>query len=161
MPTVRVLWLLGLFSFGLLVGLTIYLSPLNPGFLELQFAFTPRAFGTVVHQWSAEDLQRYRSHFPADFVLLLAYGAFGVLLVRTTGVFKVASHRLRRLASWALPVAAICDAGENSLHLWLTEVPRFGVGFLYLVSGSLSVLKWLLLIGFGVLVSCALLRTEA
>ncbi|GMV01896.1 MAG: hypothetical protein AMXMBFR52_15520 [Burkholderiales bacterium] len=50
-----------------------------------------------------------------------------------------ASVRVRCLGTWAPPAAALCDAGENALHLWLTEAPRFGVGHLYLASGSLSV----------------------
>jgi len=161
MLAVRALWLLGLLSLGLFAGLAAYLSPLKPSILELQFAFTPRAFGAVIHQWSAEDLQRYRAHLPVDFLLLLTYGAFGVVVVRTVGSFKLESTRLRHLSAAALPTAAACDAGENLLHYWLTEAPRFGVGYVYVVSASLSLVKWLLLIAFGLLVARTLLRTEA
>lgn len=68
--------------------------------------------------------------------------------------------RVRGPGTWALPAAALCDAGGNALHLWLTEAPRFGVGYLCLVSGPLSVLGRLLLVGFGLLVVRALLRAE-
>jgi hypothetical protein len=62
--------LLGAAVFLLFAALAAWLAPLEPGVLQLQFAFTPRAFGTVIHLWSGEDLARYRAHFPWDFLLL-------------------------------------------------------------------------------------------
>jgi hypothetical protein len=158
---VQSFWLLGVVSLGLFVGLAVYLAPLKPGILELQFAFTPNAFAAVLHQWSPADLQRYRSHFPADFILLLCYGTFGVLSVRAIAAFNSASSRLKRLATLTLPCAAVFDAIENSIHLWLSAAPRFGFASMYLASGSVALAKWLLFIGFAVLITRALLQTEA
>ena len=62
----------GLVALALFAALAAWLAPLEPGALALQFAATPRAFGEVVHRWSAQDLQRYRAHLPLDAVLLLA-----------------------------------------------------------------------------------------
>lgn len=150
----------GALAASLFIGLTWYLAPLDPGVLALQFAFTPRAFASVVHAWPPEDLARYRAHLPIDFLLLAAYGSFGWLLATRTAVFARCRPALRRLARWALPLAALFDGAENGLHLWLTEVPRFGMPAAYALSATASALKWLLLLGFAASVAYAL-RGEA
>lgn len=149
----RGVWISGLTALALLAGLAWYLAPLEPGVLALQLAGTPRAFGEIVHVWSAADLTRYRNHLPVDFALLAAYGAFGYLFGTRTGVFRVRSAPYRRLGTWLLPAAALFDAMENALHWWLTEVPRFGVPLAYALSAGFSWLKWILVIAF--LLMCA------
>ena len=151
-------WLSGLLSLVLLVGLSWYLSPLEPGVLALQLAFTPQAFGEVVHAWSAPHLVRFRNHLWVDFGLLLAYASFGWLLASRTRLFSALGLPWCRAARAALPLAAACDAVENALHLWLTEQPRFGMPALYALSASAALVKWLLLIGFASLVVLALTR---
>jgi len=141
--------ILGVAALLLLLGLGVYLAPLEPGVLALQFAATPRAFGLVIHLWTAEQLALYRSHFAADFALLACYGAFGWRLSRRTPLFARAPARARKLLPWTLPLAAAFDAAENALHLWLTAEPRFGVAPLYLASASCAALKWTLLLGFA------------
>jgi hypothetical protein len=160
-PPLRAVWLSGLLALALFTGLAWYLSPLKPGVVALQFAFTPQAFGEIIHQWSPEDLQRYRRHLPVDFILLATYGLFGYLLVRRAPFFRSCAPLLRRLASWLLPVAAIFDALENAQHGWVTEVPRFGVPAVYAASASFSALKWALILGFGLLLAYALFRADA
>jgi hypothetical protein len=135
-----------------------HLAPLEPGALSLQFAFSPRAFGAIVHLWSPADLARYRAHLPMDGVLLLAYGTFGFLVGTSTGVFAGQSRRLRRTASGLLPAAASFDALENALHAWLTAAPRFGVPAAYAIAAGSAVLKWLLVLGFALLCAHALHR---
>lgn len=157
----RAVWLSGLLALALLGGLAWYLSPLKPGVVALQFAFTPRAFGEIIHQWSLDDLQLYRRHLPVDFILLAAYGWFGYLLARRAPFFRAGAPALRCAGSWLLPAAAIFDALENTLHAWLTEVPRFGIPAVYAASASISALKWALIIGFGLLVAYALFRADA
>jgi hypothetical protein len=146
-------WASGSAAAALLAGLAWWLAPLEPGVLALQFAFTPRAFGAVVHQWSAADLARYRAHLPVDMLLLLAYAVFGHRLATRTALF--AGHGVgrgrHRLARWLLPLAAAFDALENALHAWLTAAPRFGVPALYALSASASLAKWLLITGFALL----------
>lgn len=151
----------GLLTLALFAGLAWYLSPLEPGVVALQFAHTPAAFDEIVSQWSTQDLLRYRRHLPVDFLLLAAYGAFGYLLVSRTNVLDSSRPTLRRLAMWCLPLAALCDAAENALHWWLTEVPRQGVPFLYAASAGISSGKWVLIVGFGFLVVCLRLRARA
>ena len=157
----RGVWLSGLTAAALLLGLMWHLSPLEPGVVALQLAFTPRAFGNVIHSWSSSDLALYRSHLPADGLLLIAYGTFGYLWATRTNVLGPGAPGLRRFGAWLLPAAALFDAGENALHWWLTEVPRFGVPLIYAASATFSVLKWLGLIGFAALAAYALARTEA
>lgn len=151
-------WMAGVVALGLLCGLGVYLAPLKPNILALQFAFTPRAFGEVVHQWTGEPLHRYRVHLLVDYALLASYGLFGYLLTTHTRMFEAFQGRHRRWLAWTLPLAAVFDAVENSLHLWLTEVPRFGVPLPYLLAALAASAKWLLLFSFGLAVAVALLR---
>jgi len=151
-------WISGLIALALFGGLAWYLRPLDPGVLALQLAWTPRAFGKIVHLWSATDLARYRSHLPVDFALLAAYGSFGYLVATQTGVFRGRGPWYRRLGTWLLPAAALFDALENAFHWWLTEVPRFGMPLVYAASAGCAWLKWLLIIGFLLLSAHALAR---
>lgn len=145
-------------ALGLLGLIGWQLAPLEPSIVALQMAFTPLRFGEIVHAWPAEHLLLYRQHFALDFVLLLAYAAFGFLLATRTRVFDTLGGVGASVARWCLPLAAVFDATENLLHLWLTEVPRFGVPMVYAAAGCCSLLKWLLLLGFGCLAACALAR---
>lgn len=157
-PVARLaVWLTGICAVTLFSGLAIYLAPLEPGILALQLAFTPRAFGSIIHAWPPEHLARYRAHLPVDGLLLLAYGAFGFLLATRTALFSASRAGLGRLAAWTLPLAAAFDAMENVLHAWLTAAPRFGVPLAYAVSASASATKWMLLLVFGGLVLHGLL----
>jgi hypothetical protein len=155
---VRAVWASGGLALALLLGLGGYLWPLQPGVLALQLAFTPQAFGEVVHAWPPAHLQRYRQHLWVDFGLLAAYASFGWLLASRTRLFAVLGQSWRRVARAALPLAALCDAAENTLHLWLTDQPRFGLAAVYALSASAALAKWLLLIGFAILVVVALTR---
>lgn len=148
----------GLITLALFAGLGWYLAPLEPGVVALQFAFTPSAFAEVLSHWSTEDLLRYRRHLPVDFLLLVAYGLFGYLFVTRSGVWKASSPSARRLATWCLPLAALCDAAENALHGWLTVLPRLADPWVYAASAGFSSLKWALIAGFGLLLIRALLR---
>lgn len=155
------LWLTGLASMALLGGLAWYLSPLQPGVVALQLAFTPQAFGRIVHAWPPEHLQRYLAHLPVDGLLLVCYGAFGFLLSTRTALFVRSSLRVQRWARWLLPLAALFDAAENLMHAWLASAPRFGVPWAYAASATVSSLKWLLLLAFAALVIQALARGAA
>ena len=132
-----------------LAAITFWMvSDLQPGVIVLQFAWTPRGFGEIVHVWPPEDLERYRLHLPLDSLLLLAYGSFGWLLATRTALFASLPRLACAAAPFVLPLAAAFDAVENALHAWLTEMPRFGLHGLYLLSTSCSALKWALLFGF-------------
>ena len=154
------IWLTGIASLILFAGLSLYLAPLHPGIVALQLAFTPRSFATIVHAWPPEHLLRYRSHFPFDFLLLVCYGAFGWLLATRSVLFAHGSRRVRATAALMLPLGAIFDAAENALHLWLTEVPRFGVVVPYVIAAACASFKWALLMGFTVAVIHALMTAE-
>jgi hypothetical protein len=137
--------LASLIASAVLLGLELrLLLPLEPSFLWLQLSFTPRAFAQVVHLWSAEQLAAYRAHLPLDMALLACYAAFGYLCATRTTWFG----RHGRTARWLLPLAALFDLGENVLHTWLTELPRLGVMFPYLLAGTCSTLKFVFLAAF-------------
>jgi hypothetical protein len=140
--------------------MTWYLWPLRPNVLVLQLAFTPKLFGEVVHAWPPELLARYRTSLVAGYALLAAYGAWGYLMAARSALFSPLAPWLRRSARWWLPLAAGCNAAENALHWWLTEVPRFAVPVPYAVSAGCALVKWLLLLAFGALVLYALARSD-
>ena len=73
----RAVWASGVLAAALFIGVLMYLLPLKPGVIALQFAWHPQTFGGIIHLWSDADLARYRSHLPVDCVVLLAYAAFG------------------------------------------------------------------------------------
>lgn len=156
----RLPWLSGAVALILLGGLGWYLAPLEPGILVLQLAFTPRAFGEIIHFWSVDDLARYRAHLPFDFGLIVAYSVFGYSLASETTVFAGLSRFWSSFARWCLPLAGVFDVVENLLHGWLTEIPRFDVPLAYAVSASCSLTKWLLLAAFALLVAYAAARAE-
>ncbi len=160
MRAVWPVWASGVLAAVLFSGVFIYLWPLRPGGIALQFAWQPQTFGGIIHLWSDADLARYRSHFPVDGLTLIAYGLFGWLLATRTTVFAALAPSAQAFARLCLPLAAAFDAAENAFHGWLTEMPRFDTPGTYLMSTTCSALKWGLLIGFGALVLLALARAE-
>lgn len=156
----RLPWLSGSVALILLVGLAWFLEPLKPGVFALQLAFSPRAFGDIIHLWSVEKLAQYRIHLLVDFGLILAYAVFGYSLASQSRVFSGLTPSWTSFARWCLPVAGVFDVVENLLHWWLTEVPRFDVPLVYAVSASCSLTKWLLLAAFAFLIAYAAARAE-
>lgn len=159
------LWASGLFALALFAGLAWYLWPLTPGVVALQLTFTPGAFGSIVHQWSPQALQRFQRHLPLDCVLLVAYGVFGFLLARHRSILRAQSPAEARWAPWVLPAGAVFDAVENGLHAWLTawphvDLPRLGGPFVHAAAGGFSLAKWACFVAFGLLLSRAFLRLK-
>ncbi|WP_138515646.1 hypothetical protein [Rhodoferax bucti] len=127
-------------------GLTVYLAPLQPSVVALQFTFTPDAFARVLQSWGPEGVQLFRRHLPIDGLLLLSYGAVGYLAVVRTCFFGPLTIRLPvRGLALLLPVAAAFDAAENLLHWTLTGadagVTPASTGW-YLAAGLCASLKW-------------------
>lgn len=151
----RAVWLTGGAALALFAGMGAWLSELKPSVVALQFAFLPRPFGEIVHQWGPEGLARFRAHFFADYPFLLLYGLFGVLLARRSTVFDALSRPGRQFATGVLPAAAVCDALENTLHLWLTAAPRFGIAWPYELAATAATLKWAGLIAWGLTLAWA------
>lgn len=142
-----------LFALGALTlfcGISLYLLPLEPNLLTLQFSFTPNDFQAVIAQWQGEALQRFKWHFGADFALLLCYGLWGYQWVHTAAWLKHRSYR--NTLAWLLPLAATADALENLLQLYLLE-QNAALPLLYFLAGSAALLKWLLLASFVLLLA--------
>ncbi len=127
-------------------GLGIYLAPLQPSVVALQFTFTPEAFAQVLQAWGPEGVQRFRTHLPVDGFLLLSYGAAGYLAVARTRFFEpLATWLPLRWLALLLPMAAVCDAGENLLHWGLTgrdALAAPAVTAWYLAAGLCAAFKW-------------------
>jgi len=155
-----IVWLSGIATLVMFAGIAWYLAPLYPGAVLLEFAFTPKSFGTVIHAWPAEYLLRYRGFLSLNFLLLGCYGFFGYFFVSRSPLFSRYSSGMRTVTAWALPVAAALGAAGNTLHAWLTAAPRFGVPPAYALAATFAVFKWLILAGFMLAVVHALLRDE-
>lgn len=152
--------LTGIATLVLAAGLAWHVWPLEPNVVALQLAFTPKAFGEVVHAWPPELLARYRSSLPAGYALLAAYGAWGYFMATDSTLLRALPAALRQGARWALPLAALSNAVENALHLWLTAAPRFGLPLPYAISASCAAAKWLLWFAFASILVYALARSD-
>lgn len=141
-------WFFGIAAVTLFAALGWYLAPLKPNILALQFAFTPRSFGAVIHVWPPEHLARYRAHLPVDGLLLLAYGTWGYLFASGNGLMARLRGVARCVGMWALPAAAVFDAVEDGLHWWLTESPRFDLLLPYWLAAFSACLKWIMALAF-------------
>ena len=155
------LWVSGLLAASMWLVMAWQLRVLTPGPVALQLTWDPETFGRIIHLWSPQDLALYRRFLLVDYAVLLAYGAFGWLLATRTRLFASLSSRLQRLARLCLPLAAALDALENAFHGWLTEMPRFDADIIYQLSALCAVLKWGLILGFGMLLMWAIARVVA
>jgi hypothetical protein len=147
--------LLALTSLALFGGISFYLLPLEPNLLALQFSFTQADFQTVLAQWQGDELRRFKLHFIADFALLACYGLWGYRWVRASAWLHNANWR--STLAWLLPLAALSDALENLLQLFLLEQSR-AISWLYPLAGTAALLKWLLLTAFALLLGWAWAR---
>lgn len=150
----RTVWLLGLIAAALFAAIALYLQPLEPNVISLQFTFRESAFLAVLHDWQADGIARFRAHFVADYALLVCYGTFGYTFARRARVFSSCPPGRKRLLTWALPLAALADAIENALHLYLSFAATQAAAALFPAAGVAATLKWLLL---GVFAAVAVL----
>ncbi len=149
--------LLALTSLGLFGAIGLYLLPLEPNLLALQFSFDQRAFQAVIAQWQGEALQRFKLHFWADFVLLLCYGLWGYGLMTRSRVARYWGQLWRNRAAWLMPLAATADALENLLQLYLLGQAAASP-LLYALAGTAALTKWLLIGLFALFLVWAWLR---
>lgn len=145
---------------NLIVGLTtlIYLASqihlaymvndLKPSLVVLQLTFTSTGFWGIIEQWKTEGLLIYLSHFSWDLFHVLAYSAFGIVIVQQTALFKKFSPVWYRFFLAALPVAGIMDLIENELHLYVITLPHGTQTQLVPLAATCSLIKWILALGF-------------
>ncbi|MDE2416710.1 MAG: hypothetical protein KGN32_02800 [Burkholderiales bacterium] len=151
----------GLVSLALLIGLGVYLAPLQPNLVALQLTFTPAAFAAVLAAWQPQGVALFRSHLPVDGLLLLSYAMFGYLLVGNSTVFARFSGAARWKLALVLPLAACADAAENLLHWWLTAPDASAAAWIYTLAGVCASLKWLCLLAFAAVVVWAWLQRRS
>lgn len=154
------LWLSGIAALLVLATIAWKLAPLYPAVVALGFAFSPRTFAAIVHEWSPEQLALYRAALHANFLFLACYAAFGFFLARRCKLFVRYSRGLRLIMAAALPLAGSLGAVATALHLWLTEMPRFGVPLPYAVSAACVTAEALILLAFGLAVIHGLARED-
>ena len=114
----RTVWLLGIASLILFIGLAVYLMPLQPNIVVLQFAFNAESFQAVLVAWQPEGVTLFRSHLPVDTLFLACYGLFGYLYGMRSTAFRGYAAGVNLACSLLLPIAACADAVENGLH-WI------------------------------------------
>ncbi|APW44824.1 hypothetical protein RS694_11220 [Rhodoferax saidenbachensis] len=142
----------GIAALLLFIGLAVYLLPLQPNLVALQFAGNADAFQAILAQWQPAGVALFRSHLPVDAALLLAYGAFGYLLTTRTAVFARYTPAWRLRVSALMPVAALADVGENILHWYLTSGHLENAALLVPIATACSALKFAGIVLFGVVV---------
>lgn len=120
------------------------IGPLDPSFMEMQFAFSPSRYMEILAAWGPVGIERYRSHFLFDLLHPLIFGALGWVVVRTSPVFEGLSPRGERILSWLLPLAAGLDYIENTCQLKLLSVPPGTVDWLIPTSAICASTKWML-----------------
>lgn len=137
----KAVWLWGLASLALLLGLAGYLMPLHPTLVELQLTFSAAAFEAVTAQWGPQGVALFRSHLYPDFVLMVCYALFGVYMVLQTRLFHM---RGVPPIIWlvCMPMAALADVCENSLHLALTAEQAQPAAWWYVAAGTSAALKF-------------------
>ena len=143
----KAVWLFGLLALGLLLGLAAYLAPLQPPLVALQFSFSRTAFEAVSAQWGIDGVALFRSHLYPDFALMAAYALYGVCTVRYTRLFQM---RYVPPIFWyaIMPLAALADVAENSLHLAITAPQAQPQAWWYLAAGLSATLKSALILFF-------------
>ncbi|TXH86474.1 MAG: hypothetical protein E6Q78_16875 [Rhodoferax sp.] len=140
-------WFLGFSSLALLLGLAFYLAPLHPPMLALQFTFSQQAFEAVTAQWGPQGLALFRSHLYPDFGLMVCYALYGVFTVQRTRLFHM--RYVPPIFWYALmPLAALADVVENSLHLAITAPHAQPQAWCYLTAGFSATLKSALIMFF-------------
>lgn len=140
-------WFFGLSSLALLLGLALYLAPLQPPLLALQFTFSPQAFEAVTAQWGAQGVALFRSHLYPDFALMACYALYGVATVQRTRLFHM-RHVPPIVWFAVMPLAALADVVENSLHLAITAPQAQAAAWWYLAAGISATLKFALMVFF-------------
>jgi hypothetical protein len=139
----------------LFLALGVHLHPLEPSIVVLQFTFSEAAFQAVLRAWGIAGVALYRSHFPADFVLLLCYGTWGIVQGRAwAGRARGRTHAAGLV--WTLPLAAVADAVENAVHLSLMDDQGGTAAWWYAAAGGAAALKWLGIVLF--IVAAAMLN---
>jgi hypothetical protein len=132
-------------------------APLAPSGLALQFTFDEETFKAILTGWKPVGVARFRAHFLFDFPFLASYGCFGYLLACRSNLFaRYGAAARMRLAS-LLPVAALLDATENLLHLYLLDVQKAAPA-LYALAGGVATAKWMLVVVFVGIALAALWR---
>lgn len=143
----KAVWFFGLSSLVLLIGLAAYLAPLHPTLVELQFTFSQQAFEAVTAQWGTQGVALFRNHLYPDFGLMACYALYGVATVRATRLFQM--RYVPPIFWYALmPLAALADVSENSLHLAITAPQAQPQAWWYLAAGISSSLKFGLIVVF-------------
>lgn len=140
-------WLFGLLSLGLLLGLGAYLAPLQPPLVAVQLTFDQGAFEAVTSQWGVQGVALFRSHLVPDFALMVCYALYGICTVRYTRLFNM---RFVPPIFWycMLPMAALADVVENTLHLSITAVGAQPQPRWYLLAGVAASIKFVLITCF-------------
>ena len=154
----RTVWLLACVAALLFVGMGVLLADLQPNVMALQFAYTPTRFQAVLDQWGSEGLRLFQLHLLPDFLMLTAYGAFGYLFARRTSWLESWPESQRKMLGALLPVAALCDALENTCHMVLLAGQADMSATWVFAASALASVKWLLLLAFVVWLALAALR---
>ncbi|HOT46956.1 MAG TPA: hypothetical protein PLM53_18595 [Spirochaetota bacterium] len=122
----------------------IILGPLGTGQLKFQFSFDAKSLADIITAWGETGMAVFRDHFYMDFLHPVIYSSFMFFLLCYLRTKLPKSEISRDIPLYfLLPFAAAAvDLAENFLELAIirqqTEIP----GWMALMNGLLSSLKW-------------------
>lgn len=128
------------------------LGPLSPNIIAVQLTFDSQVFWQAMAQWGPEGMARLRATLlPWDMLHPFIYAATGYLLVMHSFLFAGIRPAWRGAFAWTLAIAGACDQIENACALYLLSLPFGTPSLLIPVSATFSFLKWVLAVGFALL----------
>lgn len=152
----QALFALGVSVLLALVGLAVYLLPLEPSIVRSQFTFSAAAFDSVFTTWTPVAQARFKSHFYADYALILLYVSWGYLHGKYAPSAAVLSPSLRAATTWLLPLAGVADTIENLLHSqFVASTAKHLPEWSYMAAGLAATTKWSCAVTFVGLASVA------
>lgn len=120
---------------ALFLSMIILTSTIKPYAPLIQFTFSHNQFFSIFNQWTETSKSIFINHFYLDYVFLCCYGYIGFLSFLKTDSRK-----------YIIPTAALCDFTENTLHIFFIKNQNFQNEYLFFISGSVSTIKWFLLL---------------
>lgn len=152
----------GLAAVALFIAMQRRLGRLSPSIVSLQLSFSEAGFRAVLDAWKERGVDRFRSHFPLDYLFLVTYAVFGLAcgswIVESLGASGLAAAIL----PWLLPAAAAFDLAENMLHQrLLAAMPGAVAEPVFAVAGCVASIKWLQLGAFLPLAAIVALQNAA
>jgi hypothetical protein len=134
------------------------LDTIAPDLLTLQTTFSRDTFNTIVSQWSADDLERFRTHFYLDlFIHPILYSTF----VCGAAAKLLNAYSIPERFNWMLYVPFLggaSDIVENAAHVAMLPDMTDAPYLLLAIGSTFALIKWIVLGGLVLLILVLMLH---